>query len=277
MNRTVRTRTGAEMPALGQGTWMMGQAGRRKEEADALRAGIDLGMTLVDTAEMYADGGAEEVVGDAIEDRRDRVFLVTKVLPSNASRQGTVRAAERSLKRLRTDRIDLYLLHWETTHPVVETLAAFRQLREEGKILHYGVSNFDIGEMEATETLPGGSDIASDQILYNLRRRGPERRLIPWCAGRGVAVMAYSPLDEGRLRRGGALGEIAERHGATQAQVALAWTLRLDGVVSIPKALRLDHVRENAAALDLRLTPEDLSDLDRAFPVPDREIPLQTG
>lgn len=277
MNRTVRTHTGAEMPALGQGTWMMGEARSRKEEADALRAGIGLGMTLIDTAEMYADGGAEEVVGEAIEDRRDQVFLVTKVLPSNASRQGTVRAAERSLKRLRTDRIDLYLLHWETSHPLVETLAAFCQLREEGKILHYGVSNFDVGEMEVTETLPGGSDVASDQILYNLQRRGPERRLIPWCAGRNVVVMAYSPLDEGRLKRGGVLKEIAERHGVKQAQVALAWTLRLDGVVSIPKASRLDHVAENAAALDLRLTQEDLNDLDGAFPVPDREIPLETA
>ena len=278
MRRSVRARTGADLPALGQGTWMMGVDSRaRRAEAAALRTGIDFGMTLIDTAEMYADGGAEEVVGDAIAGRRDDVFLVTKVLPENASRAGTLQAAERSLRRLRTDRIDLYLLHWESAHPLEETLAAFVRLREEGKVLHYGVSNFDAADMERAAALPGGIGIASNQVLYNLRRRGIERRLLPWCVERGIVVMAYSPFDGGRLSLGGAVESVARRHGATPAQAALAWTLRLPGVVTIPKASSLEHVRENAGAEGIRLSVDDLAELDSAFPAPAGEVPLETA
>jgi diketogulonate reductase-like aldo/keto reductase len=248
---------------------------RRGEEVSALRLGLELGMGLVDTAEMYGDGGAEEVVGEAIHGRRDSVFLVSKVLPHNASEEGTIRAAERSLRRLRTDCLDLYLLHWAGAHPLEATLTAFKRLREEGKIRAYGVSNFDADEMERVEKLAGGEEIAVDQVLYNLRRRGPESRLLPWCVERRVAVMAYSPLEQGRLRDGGALQEIARRHEATPEQVALAWVLRQEGIVAIPKASDAQHVRVNAAAARLRLGPEDLADLDLAFPVPRGEGPLE--
>lgn len=278
MTRRITSRTGARIPVLGQGTWMMGADPRRRRgEAAALRLGLDLGMTLVDTAEMYAEGGAEEVVADAIAGRREEVFLVTKVLPQNASREGTLRAAERSLRRLRTDRIDLYLLHWEGAHPLEETFAAFDRLRREGKILHHGVSNFDTADMERAEALPGGAAVASNQVLYNLTRRGIERRLLPWCVERGIVVMAYTPLESGRLARGEALWRVARRRGATPAQVALAWTLRLPGVAAIPKAATAAHVRENAAAADLRLDREDLADLDAAHPAPDRDVPLETA
>jgi diketogulonate reductase-like aldo/keto reductase len=194
------------MPVLGQGTWRMGERrSARPAEVAALRLGLDLGMTLIDTAEMYADGGAEEVVGEAIRGRRDEVFLVSKVLPKNASREGTMRAAERSLRRLGTDRIDLYLLHWEGSHPLAATLEAFTRLREAGKIVHYGLSNFDRDLMQEAESLPGGATLAADQVLYHLGKRAPEARLLPWCAERGVVVMAYSPLAQGRLRRRQAL------------------------------------------------------------------------
>ena len=276
MVRHVTTRTGALLPALGQGTWMMGKdPGRRKEEAAALRLGIDLGMTLIDTAEMYADGGAEEVVGEAIRGRREGIFLVSKVLPQNASFEGTIAAADRSLERLATDRIDLYLLHWESKHPLEGTLAAFERLREDGKILHYGVSNFDVEWMKKCEPLPGGSKVAANQVYYNLMRRGIERGLLPWCADRRIAVMAYTPLEEGKLAVHAVLKEIASRRDATPAQIAIAWTLRHPSIVSIPKAAGLDHVRENAAASDLRLAPDDLAALDVAFPPPDRDVPLE--
>lgn len=276
MTRFARTRTGAEMPVLGLGTWKMGVDPRRKKaEVEALKLGIDLGMTLVDTAELYDE--AETVVAEAIEGRRDEIFLVSKVLPSNASRAGTLRAAERSLKRLRTDVLDLYLLHWESSHPLEETLEAFVRLREEGKILHYGVSNFDVGDMEAAESRRGGEGVAVNQILYNLVRRGPERRLMPWCRERKVVVMAYSPFDQGSLPIREGLRRVAERHGVTPMQAALAWTLRLPGVVSIPKAATPQHVRENAAAAGIRLTEEDLAALDRDYPRPTRDIPLETA
>jgi len=275
---SLNTRTGARMKRLGLGTWRMGEdSSKRSEEVRALRAGMDLGITLLDTAEMYASGGAEEVVAEAIAGRRDEVFVVSKVLPSNASREGTLRAAERSLRRLRTDRIDLYLLHWDGPHPLAGTIEAFMRLRDEGKILHYGVSNFDTPDMEAAEALPGGGGIASNQVLYNLRRRGIERKLLPWCAERGVVVMAYSPFDQGMLPWGGALAEVARRRGVTQGQAALAWILGKEGVIAIPKASKLSHVEENAAAIDVVLTKEDLSDLDAAFPAPDRDIPLETA
>jgi len=278
MIASITARTGASMKRLGLGTWRMGEdASLRRAETDALRAGLDLGMSLVDTAELYGNGGAEEVVAEAIAGRRDEIFLVTKVLPSNASREGTLRAAERSLKRLRTDRIDLYLLHWESAHPLQGTLEAFARLREEGKILHYGVSNFDTAEMVAAEDLPGGEEIASNQVLYNLRRRGIERKLLPWCAGKGVVVMAYSPFDQGGLPAAGALSDLARRRGITPGQAALAWVLSREGVVAIPKASSLAHVKENAAAADLTLTTQDMAELDAAFPAPDRDIPLETA
>lgn len=273
----VRTRTGARLPVLGQGTWKMGDnPARRREETAALRLGIDLGMTLIDTAELYGDGAAEELVADAMEGRREEVFLVSKVLPGNASLRGTVLAAERSLRRLRTDRIDLYLLHWEGPHPLQETLEAFDRLRASGKILHYGVSNIDLAGMEGSESMPGGDGIAANQVLYNLARRGPERRLIPWCRSRGIAVMAYSPLDQGRLHAN-ALAAVARRHRAAPASVAIAWLLGREGVVTIPKATSPDHVRANAAARAIRLSPSDLADLDAAFPTPDRDVPLETA
>ena len=275
MNRRVRTRDGAEMPALGQGTWMMGERARRRAaEVSALRLGIDLGMTLIDTAEMYAEGGAEEVVAEAIEGRRDEIFLVSKVLPYNASKQGTLRAAERSLGRLRTDRLDLYLLHWPGSHSLQDTYEAFELLVEQGKIRHYGVSNFDLHRMEASEGLPAGRGVGVNQVLYNLRRRSIERQLLPWCAEREVAIMAYSPLEQGRMSRGGALSSVAKRHGATAHQIALAWVLRQPQLVAIPKASDLEHMRENVAAAEIELTAEDLAELDSGFPPPDRDVPL---
>ena len=264
----VKSRTGAPMPVLGQGTWGMGERTRdRGREAEALSLGFDLGLTLVDTAEMYGNGGAEEVVAEAMAGRRDEIFVVTKVLPQNASREGTVRAAERSLARLRTDRIDLYLLHWKGALPLEETLDAFQRLRRDGKIIHYGVSNFDLAELEEAEALDGGPDIAADQVLYSLRRRAAEP-LIPWCVQRAIVVMAYSPVDQGRLEKQSALVKVAKRHGVSAARVALAWTIRLPGVVAIPKATHPDHVRDNAAALDLELSEQDLDDLDAGFPPP---------
>jgi len=274
---TVCTRTGARMPVLGLGTWLMGEDPRRRaQEVAALKLGLDRGMTLVDTAEMYADGRAEEVVAEAIRGRRQEVFLVSKVLPYNASKRGTVRAAEKSLGRLGTDWMDLYLLHWLGSHPLEGTLEAFERLEEQGKIRHFGVSNFDILEMEAAEGLPAGGKIAVNQVLYNLERRGIERRLLSWCEQKDVVVMAYSPLGQGSLGQRRTLVRVAERNRATTAQVALAWTLRQEGVVTIPKASRSEHVIENAAAMDLTLTDEDLTELDKAYPVPPEDIPLET-
>ena len=258
---------GERVPALGQGTWHMGEARRRvAEEAAAVRLGIELGMTLIDTAEMYGNGGAEEMVAQAAEGLRDQLFIVSKVYPHNASRAGVVAACERSLARLRTDRIDLYLLHWRGSIPLAETLAGFEQLRRDSKIRHYGVSNFDRADMAEWVALKGGDTIAADQVLYNLSRRGPEWDLVPWCRERGIAIMAYTPLGQGSLLRDRTLTEIASRRNATPAQVALAWLLRQQGMIVIPKAARLEHVRDNRGALDVVLTAEDLSALDRAFP-----------
>ncbi len=273
---TLSLPSGERVPVLGQGTWTMGENRRsRREEAEALRLGLDLGMTLIDTAEMYADGGAEEVVAEAIAGRRDEVFLVSKVLPGNASRRGTIEACERSLRRLRTDRIDLYLLHWRGRHPLAETLEAFAELVRAGKIRYWGVSNFDTGDMEELTGLPGGAAVATNQVLYNLSRRGIEYDLLPWCRERRIPIMAYSPIEQGRILENTVLRRVAARHGATPAQVALAWLLRQKDVMVIPKAGRPEHVRENRAALDLELTAEDLAELDRAFPSPTRKVPLE--
>ncbi|HKQ60909.1 MAG TPA: aldo/keto reductase [Candidatus Polarisedimenticolaceae bacterium] len=275
--RRVATRSGLELPVLGLGTWTMGEQERRRDdEVAALKLGLDLGLTLIDTAEMYASGGAEEIVAEAIAGRRDEVLLVSKVLPQNASRSGTVRAAERSLARLRTDRIDLYLLHWAGPHPLEETYAAFEQLVRDGKIRAYGVSNFDIHELDSSETIAAGRAVSADQVLYNLGRRSAERQLLPWCRERGVALMAYSPFEQGRLGVRPELSEIAARHGVTPYQVALAWTIREPGVLAIPMSRRAEHVREIVAAAALRLDAGDLAALDRAYPPPRKGAPLET-
>jgi len=266
---TVTLPGGERVPALGQGTWHMGETRRRMaEEAAAVRLGIELGMTLIDTAEMYGNGGAEEMVANAAEGLRDDLFIVSKVYPHNASRTGLVAACERSLQRLRTDRIDLYLLHWRGSIPLAETLEGFEQLLREGKIRHYGVSNFDRADMAEWVALKGGETVSADQVLYNLSRRSPEWDLVPWCRERGIAIMAYTPLGQGSLLRDRTLAEIARRRNATPAQVALAWLLRQQGMIVIPKAARLEHVRDNRGALDVVLTQEDLVALDRAFPPP---------
>ena len=272
---TIALPGGEPMPVLGLGTWGMGEdASRAGQEADALRHGLDLGIRLIDTAEMYADGRAEQVTGAAMKGRRDDVFLVSKVLPGNASRAGTIAACERSLKNLGTDRIDLYLLHWRGPHPLAETLAGFEALMQAGKIRHWGVSNFDMEDCRELEQLAPGK-VATNQVLYNLMRRGIEYDLLPWSRGRGVPVMAYSPIEQGRLLKYPALGKVAERYGATPAQIALAWLLRQPGIVAIPKAARTAHVEENLAALDIRLDSEDLALLDRAFPPPASARPLE--
>ena len=260
---------GERVPALGQGTWHMGENRRHAaDEAAALRLGIDLGMTLIDTAEMYGSGAAEEVVARAATGLRDSLFIVSKVYPHNASRTGLVAACERSLQRLRTDRIDLYLLHWRGSIPFAETLEGFERLLREGKIRHYGVSNFDRADIAEWVALKGGDTVAADQVLYNLSRRSPEWDLVPWCRERGIAIMAYTPLGQGSLLHDRTLAEIAHRRNATPAQVALAWLLRQQGMIVIPKAARLEHVRDNRGALDVVLTQEDLVALDRAFPPP---------
>jgi len=266
---------GELVPAYGQGTWHMGESrSRYAEEAAALKLGIDLGITLIDTAEMYGNGVAEEIVAEATKGRRDELFIVSKVLPYNASQRGTIEACERSLKRLKTDRIDLYLLHWRGSHPFAETLAAFERLREQGKIRHHGVSNFDRADLEEWVRVPGGANVATNQILYNLTRRGPEFDVIPWCRERNISIMAYSPIEQGRMLGHKALADVAARHGATPAQIALAWLLRQDGMIVIPKASRKEHVREDFGALDVKLTDTDLADLDRAFPPPKRKTAL---
>ncbi|MDG4894236.1 aldo/keto reductase [Mesorhizobium sp. WSM4976] len=274
--RTLKLPSGEGVPLLGQGTWKMGEDRRRRaDEVSALKLGLDLGITLIDTAEMYASGGAEEVVAEAIAGRRDETFLVSKVLPSNASRAGVERACEASLKRLSTDRIDLYLLHWPGSVPLSETVEAFESLKAQGKIRYWGVSNFDTDEMEDLVGLPSGGNVQTNQVLYNLSRRGPEFDLAPWCAERGIPLMAYSPVEQGALARNARLEAVAARHNATAAQIALAWAMAQPGVIAIPKAVRQEHVRQNAAALDIKLAPKDFADLDRAFPPPTRKRGLE--
>jgi diketogulonate reductase-like aldo/keto reductase len=272
---TTKLPTGETVPALGQGTWQMGADARRaKQEIAALRLGLDLGMTLIDTAEMYADGGAERVVAKAIAGRRDEAFLVSKVLPENATRRGTIAACERSLERLRTDRIDLYLLHWREEIPLAETLEGFVALVEAGKIRAWGVSNFDTDDMKELVALPGGAAAATNQVMYNPARRGIEYDLLPWSRKRRIPIMAYSPLDQGSLASARNLKRIGAALGASPAQVALAWLLRQPGVIAIPKSGSEAHVRENFAAANLRLGKADLAEFDRLFPPPRRKVPL---
>ena len=266
--RTCRLRSGSDIPVLGQGTWHFAEdPARREEEINSLRLGLDLGMTVIDTAEMYANGEAERLVGEAIAVRRDEVFLVSKVLPDHASRLATIASCESSLSRLCTDRIDLYLLHWRGEIPLEETLDAFEELLHSDKIRHWGVSNFDVADMEDL-MLADGTAVATDQVLYNLTRRGIEYDLLPWSHQRGIPLMAYSPIEQGRLLRHPVLKRLAAQHRATPAQIALAWVLRQDGMIAIPKSATPAHVRENRAALDLQLSRHDLADLDRAFPPP---------
>jgi diketogulonate reductase-like aldo/keto reductase len=273
--RTVRLPSGQPLPVLGQGTWGMAEdACRRADEIAALRTGVDLGMTLIDTAEMYADGGAESLVGAALADRRDEIFLVSKVAPHNATRQGTIVACERSLRRLRTDRIDLYLLHWRGRVPLEETVEAFTTLVNGGLIRHWGVSNFGLSDLVELTNLPGGTEVEADQVLYNLCQRGIEWDLLPRCRDAGLPIMAYSPFEHGRMIDHPVLIEVAAEHGVTPPQVALAWVLRQEGVATIPKASTPEHVRDNRRAYDVHLTAEELARLDRAFPPPNRLHPL---
>jgi diketogulonate reductase-like aldo/keto reductase len=275
--KTVTLSDGERVPALGQGTWRMGENTRaRKDEVAALRLGIELGMTLIDTAEMYGEGGAEKVVADAIEEQGDRVFIVTKVYPHNASRTELPKASERSLKRLRIDAIDLYLLHWrETNTQLADTVDAFEKLRAVGKIKRWGVSNFDVDDMEELRSIENGTNCAANQVLYNLENREIESGLLEWSANNKVPIMAYSPVGHGRgLLESATLKKIAKRHDATTSQIALAWVLRQPGVIAIPKASNEKHVRDNAQSIEIKLTDEDLTDLDREFPPPKSKRPL---
>ncbi len=268
--------SGTSIPVIGQGTWHMGERkASAAEEAKCLRHGLDLGMTLIDTAEMYADGGAERIVGEAIKGRRNDAFIVSKVLPTNASLNGTIKACEASLRRLGTDHIDLYLLHWRGRYRLTETVEAFETLRQAGKIGAWGVSNFDADDMEELLAVPDGGNVAANQVLYNLARRGIEYDLLKHSQARGIPLMAYSPLDEGRLMRHPDLIHIAKAHQATVAQVALAFLIRNPGVIVIPKTAMPERVRENRATVEVQLTTEDLAILDKAFPPPGRKIPLE--
>lgn len=275
--------SGSSIPSLGLGTWHMGEAaGHRKAEVAAVRAAIDMGYRLIDTAEMYGEGGAEEVVGQSVADalragdvRREDLFIVSKVYPHNASRKGTPAACERSLSRLGLDQIDLYLLHWRGEHPLAETCEALRTLVAQGRIRHWGVSNFDIDDME--ELVSVSADVAgcaANQVYFSVSERGPEFSLLPWLRESGMPLMAYSPIDQGSLATDAGLLKIAQRLGVTAAQVALAWVLSRPGVVAIPKAVREAHLRQNLAAADLELSRDDLAEIDRLHPPPHRKSPL---
>ena len=279
--RTTPLPSGRAIPVLGQGTWRMGEdPEQRRSEVSALRYGLDLGMNLIDTAEMYGEGGAEEVVAEVIADRREEVFVVSKVYPHNATRRGAIEACERRLRPLQTDYIDLYLLHWRGDVPLAETVDAFQQLKEEGKILEHGVSNFDVADMEEWVALPGGDEVATNQVLYNLAQRGIEWSLIPWSRERRIPIMAYSPVahksaEQKRMFNDRNLKSIAAEHGVTPAQIALAWVLREPDIIAIPKASQPQHIRENRAALDIKLTDDDLAKIDKSFPPPKRKMPLE--
>ncbi|HEU4478359.1 MAG TPA: aldo/keto reductase [Pyrinomonadaceae bacterium] len=280
--RTTQLPSGRTIPVLGQGTWGMGDdASKRQAEIDALRLGLNLGMNLIDTAEMYGEGGAEEVVGEAIEDRpRAEIFIVSKVYPHNATRRGAIEACARSLRRLKTGYIDLYLLHWREKVSLNETLEAFQSLKDAGDIRDYGVSNFDVDDMEEAYALPGGDGIATNQVLYNLPHRGIEWALLPWCQTRNIPIMAYSPIGQGgkeqkQILNHPTINTIAAQQSATPAQIALAWLLRQPELVVIPKASHPEHIRQNRAAHDIELSDQDIEELDKAFPPPDRKIPLE--
>jgi diketogulonate reductase-like aldo/keto reductase len=271
--RTVTLKSGEKVPVLG--TWRMGErSSERAAELKAVQLGLELGIRLVDTAEMYGEGKAEEIVGEAMGRLREEIYLVSKVYPHNASRKGTIAACERSLKRLKTDRLDLYLLHWRGSHPLAETVEAFEALKKDGKIRNWGVSNLDAGDMDELAGVPGGKNCASNQVLYHLGSRGIEWQLLPQCQKSKIMVMAYSPLGQGPLLRKPALGKVAQKHGCDPAAVALAWVLRHPGVVTIPKATNPEHVRANIKAVDLKLDAEDLAALDAAFPPPKRASAL---
>jgi diketogulonate reductase-like aldo/keto reductase len=275
MMKTATLPGGEKVSALGQGTWMMGERPeRRGDEMAALRAGVELGMTLIDTAEMYGDGAAESLIGEALGDVRDRLFLVSKAYPQNGSRIRLANACEASLERLGTDRLDLYLLHWRGSVPLEETVEAMEALKSAGKIRHWGVSNLDTDDMEEL-IAAGGSACATNQILYNLTRRGAEHDLLPWLDKQCIPGMAYSPVEQGRLLTDPTLAQVAETIGATPAQVALAWAMRQDNMIAIPKAGSVAHVRENRAAADLMLSDNDLAALDAAFPRPRDRRPLE--
>ena len=274
--KTVRLPAGDRVPTFGQGTWMMGEdAAKRQAELATLRRGIELGATLIDTAEMYGNGGAEEIVGEAIEGRRDEVFIVSKVLPDNANKVGMIASCEWSLARLGIEKLDLYLLHWRGRHPLEATLEGFQALLREGLIESWGVSNFDTADMEELVALNGGDQVQTDQVLYNLQRRGIEHELLPWCRERKIPIMAYSPFEQGRILRDPALNSVAAGHRVSAASVALAWMLVQDDVITIPKSSNEAHMRENEAALDLVLSQQDLELLDRAFPRPKQKRPLE--
>lgn len=274
--KTIALPSGERVPALGQGTWRFGEeASRRSAEVESIRRGLDLGMTLIDTAEMYAEGGAEEVIAEALQGRRDDAFIVSKVYPHNASLRGTVAACERSLKRLGTDRIDLYLLHWRGNLPLAETLSAFQRLHESGKIRHFGVSNFDTDDMEEWHALAGAQSTAANQILYNLSRRGPEWDLLPWCRAHRVPVMAYSPIEQGQLAEDKRLAVLAREMQLTPPQLALRWLLAQQDVIVIPKTSSAERVKENRAAADGDLSEAQLAELERIFPPPKKKRPLE--
>jgi diketogulonate reductase-like aldo/keto reductase len=273
---TVTLRSGDVVPALGLGTWRMGESPRRRtKEIAAVRLAIDLGMSVIDTAEMYGDGATERLVGEAIRGRRKEVFLVSKVLPNHARRDLTFAACAASLDRLGTDYLDLYLLHWRGRTPLREMVDAFTQLVENGKIRYWGVSNFDLADMKELVAIPGGSAVACNQVLYNLSRRGIELDLLPWCRRHRIPVMAYSPIEQARLLTHEVVKRVAATHNATAAQLCLRWVLRQEGVLAIPKAGTPEHVREDYDALQLQLTKEDLRELDEAFPPPGEPKPLE--
>jgi len=273
--KTLSLRSGREIPILGQGTWRMGEkASEKQAEIKALRLGIDLGMTLIDTAEMYGEGGAEKITGEAISGRRQEVYLVSKFYPYNASYKGLIAACDRSLARLKTDHLDLYLLHWRGSVPLSETLMGLQHLKQIGKILDYGVSNFDTSDMKEAESLPGGRNIVANQVLYNLMRRGIEWDLLPWSKKQKIPLMAYSPVEQRAFIGNSKLDDIAAKHNVTSTQIALSWLLHQDNVISIPKAVNPEHIKQNRAAWDIKLMPEDLQKLDRAFNPPSRKMSL---
>jgi diketogulonate reductase-like aldo/keto reductase len=282
MMKHVEWQDGSRSPALGLGTWHMGESSRsRAKEVAAIRLAIEVGYRVIDTAEMYGEGGAEQVVGQAVEEairagtvRRDELFIVSKVYPHNASRQGVPAAAARSLERLRLDHIDLYLLHWPGSHPLRETVAAFEALQSDGRIRHWGVSNFDVAGMTALERVPGGKACATNQVYYSIGQRAIEFELLPWLQAHRMPLMAYSPLDQGALDETGPLRALAERLGVSAAQIALARLLAQPGVMAIPKAVQETHLRANLAAADVHLSAADIAEIDRMYPPPTRKMPL---